>query len=337
MEYFSAEELVKNLCSINVETRYWMVRTMGGIFYDEFIKDGYIAIGYNEIKVEDLKLLHRDSNMSREILMKLFSDRAPEIENPSYYISQLIRFTFDLNVGDVVISPGQNSDQISFGIIESTMYEESRGVHLEGRCPFEKRIRVRWVKHTSKERLNPNLKLIFNSSHIITDCSHYSPYIDSLLNDFYEKDDEIHLVLRINKESDINPLEFFSLSKLFTIVDGFCQEYNIDDGDDVIAMKIQMESPGEVRLNSKNKVKMWALALAILCLNGGGIKIESIGLDISTKGLFNNINDYLDRKVDRESQEAITNALKSLEIKTPGDFEKIISFQKTVNEKRNTY
>ena len=36
------------------QCRFWMIRTKGGHFYDEFLKNGYIAIGLNFINKSNL-------------------------------------------------------------------------------------------------------------------------------------------------------------------------------------------------------------------------------------------------------------------------------------------
>lgn len=53
MEYFNFEDLVGDLKNLNEEQKYWMVRTMGGAYYGEFIRGNYIAVGYNNISLGD--------------------------------------------------------------------------------------------------------------------------------------------------------------------------------------------------------------------------------------------------------------------------------------------
>ena len=40
--------------NVSHNVHYWMVRTMGGEYYHEFIEKDFIAIGYNEIALSEL-------------------------------------------------------------------------------------------------------------------------------------------------------------------------------------------------------------------------------------------------------------------------------------------
>lgn len=125
--------------SIDSEAKYWMVRTMGGDFYKEYVEDGFIAIGYNEITLQDLIQLPESDSLSREIIEAKLKNNNQELKNTSYPASQLLRFMREMNIGDFVIVPAKNSQYVSFGIITSDVYEaEDRFLHLEGLCPYAK-------------------------------------------------------------------------------------------------------------------------------------------------------------------------------------------------------
>ena len=82
------------------------------------------------------------------------------------------------------------------------------------------------------------------------------------------------------------------------------------------------------------------LALGILFINGGGLKIHygDLDIDLSTQGIFKSYSEYLDRKMDREMKESIKNSLDSLQIKTPKDFLKAsIELYKVQSSKRKEY
>ena len=310
--------------SINSEVKYWMMRTMGGDFYKEFVEDGFIAIGYNEITTEDLKALPESDNLSKDVLATKLKDRNENITNAGYPASQILKFYRDMKIGDFVVVPGRSSHYVSFGIITSDVYEaEDKYLHSADLCPFAKRRTVNWKKSTVKFKLNPSLQLMFNSRHIISGVDDYAQYIDSLLNDFYVKDDETHLVLRINTEGDINAGNFFAIYKIFEIVDNFCVEYGIPETTANLVMKIQLESPGNVRLSSKHLLILGLVGLSILSINGGGLKINAgnFNFDLSTDGLIGMYNEYLDREVDRDLKESIKSSLDSLDMSTPQNME----------------
>ncbi len=326
--------------SINSEVKYWMMRTMGGDFYKEFVEDGFIAIGYNEITTEDLKALPESDNLSKDVLATKLKDRNENITNAGYPASQILKFYRDMKVGDFVVVPGRSSHYVSFGIITSDVYEaEDKYLHSADLCPFAKRRTVNWKKSTVKFKLNPSLQLMFNSRHIISGVDDYAQYIDSLLNDFYVKDDETHLVLRINTEGDINAGNFFAIYKIFEIVDNFCVEYGIPETTANLVMKIQLESPGNVRLSSKHLLILGLVGLSILSINGGGLKINAgnFNFDLSTDGLIGMYNEYLDREVDRNLKESIKSSLDSLDMSTPQNMEYAVKLLEELNNSREKY
>lgn len=84
MEYFNFEDLVGDLKNLNEEQKYWMVRTMGGAYYGEFIRGNYIAVGYNNISLGDLQHLPETDNAAKEVLKAMFHHRYPDIRNSGY-------------------------------------------------------------------------------------------------------------------------------------------------------------------------------------------------------------------------------------------------------------
>lgn len=341
MEYSELENLIGDIKQINAGQKYWMVRTMGGEFYKEFVHEGFIAVGYNEITLQDINLLSKEEKKARKSLKVMVKSRYPNLKSSGYAAAQILRFSRNIKEGDIVVAPSSGAHHIAFGVIQSTMYEEKEIKHStkELVCPFRKRFKVDWKYTCRRSLLSPNLQLMFVSRHILSDITSYASYIDSVMHDFYEKDEEMHLVLRIRTEKDININSFFELDKLFRLTEQFCQENGIKGSANDVIMKIQMESPGRLRLSSKQKMFIWLTALGILMINGGGLKIESkvFKLDLSTNGLINNYNDFMDRKVDQSVKLSIKNALDSLDIRTPNDFQSAINLLHEQNAIRKQY
>lgn len=348
MEYLDIEKLLKDVKTVNTQSKYWMVRSMGGDYYHEFISRGYVAIGYNEISLNEVKFaLSKGEKASEQlrgtidskIAQGLLKDEKGEDANSQYITPQILKFCKDIQKGDIIVIPGKNSNKLAIARIESDVYEEKNIPRLEGVCQFVKRRKIKLIRTLLRTNLSPKMQLMFNSRHIVSNLDAYAPYIDSCVSDFYEKDDEVHLVLRIKTVEDINAQEFFSLYKLFQITEQFCKKNDIDGAATEMIMKVQMESKGDLRLSTKNKAFMWLVALTILGINGGGLKVqtESFSLDLSTDGLVEKYSDYLDREVERDMKQSIKNALDSLEISTPEDFKAAIDLQHELNSNREKY
>ena len=315
-----------------------MVRTMGGDYYEEFDKEGFVAIGYNEITRHEINKLDADWNKAnvqlREKVKKLF----PDVPRPGHIASQLLRFCRSIKPGDLILVPSHSSYRVSICRVTGSVYDNVKDGN--GKCPFIKRLPIEVVKHTTRLDLPPKAQLMFNSRHPISDISGYAPYLDNAISDFYSKSDEFHLVLKINTTEDVSTYSFYALDKIFGIIDGFCGEQNIANQKNDVILKVQMESPGNLHFISSNKIKIAIVALIILAINGGGFKLDygDMHIDLSTNGFIKNLSEYLDRKTDRETKESIKNALDSLEINTPKAFQDAaVELYKAQNNARNKY
>lgn len=334
------EKLNDYIQKVSETTGYWMVRTMGGDYYEEYDQNGFVAIGYNEITLNEIRNLDHNINKAniqlREKVKRLF----PNIARPGHIASQLLRFCRSIKPGDIILLPSHASYKVSICRVTGAVYDEGNAREGNGECPFIKRLPIEIVKHTTRLDLPPKAQLMFNSRHPISDISNYAQYLDNTVCDFYSKSEELHVVLKINTDNNVATTTFYNIEKIFEIANGFCQENNIPFEYDDVVLKVQMESKGCLHFISKNKNKLAIAVLGILFINGGGLKIEygKFKLDLSTDGLFKAYSEYMDRKVDRETKEVIKKSLDSLEIATPKDFqEAAIELYKAQNQAREKY
>lgn len=328
--------IVKSLTkSIEGDRQYWLVRTMGGDFYKQYVNGEYIAIGYNEVSKEDIETIIKTGEKAQELLKEKIKiiDIDEEI-NESYAAAHLLKFHKDMKIGDVVVIPARNSKNIQIGYIDSDVYEDKKTVYFTGNCPFIKRRKVEWIKEVSRDKLNPKLQLMFGSRHIISNIGDYSEYIDTFLNDFYIKDDKGYLVLRVKNENDIAANDLTLIADLLHFVDDFSKENNLETSSDDLNIKLSVQSPGDILFYATQPGSLILIGLLIVLITGGGIKAEKIGLDIGTKGLITAINEWLDRKKDRKAKEAIIKKLNNLEIEDPKD---LLEFLKETKNPRDSY
>jgi Uncharacterized conserved protein len=329
--------------NVDQEAKYWMVRTMGGRYYKNFSDDGYIALGYNEIDLKSINALPRDLKVSKLALDTIVKDRLDssdekEERNIGYISSMILKFCMEMKKGDYVIIPSYSSKLINIGIIAGETYEYT-GPAITGakQCDFKKRRPIQWLKVMPKSSMHPAIQLMMTSRHPITDIGDYARYIDSTLKDFYIKNNESNLILRIDTKEEIKMTDFFGLYKLLELSEKICAENGFDDKANDVSIKVLMESPGVVHLIAKTAKILFAAGLLTVCLTGGGLNIDSIGLDLSTKGLIESISNYMDRKEDRAIKESIKQSLDSLQIRTPQDLETSIKLLNTINKTRNSY
>lgn len=335
MEYLEFDSLIHALNNINNTRKYWMIRTMSGSYYGDFTRNNYVAVGYNDITLDYLQHLPVTENEAKEQLKIKFSEKYPTIKNTGYPVAQILRFTRDIKIGDVVIIPSSSATHVAIGLVKSDLYEEKNPViDSEHHCEFTKRRQIDWHYYGRRSFLPPNLQLMFTSRHILSDVTNYAAYVDSVINDFYIKDEIYNLVLRIRTQKDVSLDDFCDLKAISILIDNFCRMHGIPS-DGSLTMKIQMESPGWLKLSTKIWIILLLFGMFIVFINGGGIKYKD--LDIHTDGLIGEINNFLDREADRELVKAAARAIDSLQIKKPEDIQPIIDILKAKNEGRDKY
>lgn len=336
MTDYSFSDILNAISAISSQRKYWMVRTMAGAYYADFIRNNYIAIGYNEISLQQLNNLPQSNKQAKDALKALYEDAYPENRSSGHPVSQLLRFAREVRIGDIVIIPSESAMHVAIGVITSEMYEvEELDPDVDNRCQFKKRMRVDWKSFSRRKKLSPSLQMMFVSRHPISDVTSYAPYIDSQICDCYLKDEEMNLVLKISTRRNVDWDDFFNLKALTVFTEEFCRYSNLNFGEAPIHMKIQMESPGSLRLSSLSTGKLLLVGLIVIALSGGGIRCERIGLDMSTGGvpaIIEAISDYKDRAADRQLVDAAVRAMDSLKIQAPTDLMEALRVRNEIRE-----
>ena len=335
--------LFDEIITVEKDTHYWLIRTMGGDFFYEYISRGYIAIGYNEITLNEIKFASTFGEKAGEQLkniietkeaLKKQSNDEEEI-NAQYATTQLLKFYRDIQIGDVIVIPGRNSDDIAFAKIESGVYEELNVSKLEGVCNFVKRRKIHLLHKTTRTGLNPKLQLMFNSRHIVSNVDGYASYIDNSISDFYAKDGYTNLVLRVKEEDDLRASDFGIVPALVELVKDFSEENNLDINIDDIKAKMCVQSPGDILMFATSWEGITLIGLFILLLKNGELSCsKESGFKIKVGDLLQSISDFLDRRRDRKFKKAMQEKLEKMKIETPED---LIAIMKEFNEKRKRY
>lgn len=109
MENIIQESIIRNLPQFDPNTKYWLVRGEGGIFYDDFLINNYIAIGWNEISAEEV-----DQNVwnSDTIRAKLISENGLAFNSKNKRkmgsaAKQMIKFQNDIRPGHIILVPSK--------------------------------------------------------------------------------------------------------------------------------------------------------------------------------------------------------------------------------------
>lgn len=320
----SINRFYENVPVISSSKRYWLVRTLSGELYDTFISSNYISIGYNEVSLQTVSDINRrfsDENDKIRNLKNVITDIYPSESRPGLIAGQILKFSYDIKAGDVVIIPSKYSSRISFGIVEETPLIAIDYDRL-GMDDFFRRKRVRWVKEVSRNRLEPLLFKMFFSHNTINDVSKYGDLIEATLNNYFIKDDEEYVVFKVNKKEDIGAIDLFQLGfYMLKLTETFFRENGLEFDINDFDVKTNLNSEGNLKLKTKFMGGAIILALIALGINGGGgtVTFGDLEVELQTDGLIQKIIDYRDREFDREMVREIRESMDSLQIEDPND------------------
>ncbi|MDK2816210.1 MAG: restriction system protein [Moorella sp. (in: firmicutes)] len=311
---------------------YWLIRTEGGKYYEEFVAEGFVAIGWNEVAdLNEIKRAREDITVKERILETIKKLRDPDnpeqtISRPGLVFNQIDRFINDIKPGDVVLIPSKDSLLVDFGIVQSEAYIEKVNLDEleEERCPFIKRRRIKWVLRENRHRLDPYLFQLLNSHYAVSRAHYYAPYIDRTLNSFFVKGNQGHLVIRVRKKEKIYAHQLIHLiNLLLSLVDLYNEatKSTIDKND--IEIKINVQSPGPIEFIAPMlTIAIIGYGLAIFVL-GGRLKTPFFEIEFP-EGLADKIMKFGDWYYEHRSniqvaQKAreIEAALHALEAKIP--------------------
>jgi hypothetical protein len=330
MPQLTLQEILAQLPEINPNRRYWLVRTQGGEYYNAFVKGGYVAIGYDKITLSDIKAGNTKNDTGVKILSAIISKKYKQDEEgrPTHSASQLIKFAYTIKKGDIVLIPSENSSEITFGEVTDNHAYLARGVQLVN-CPFKKRKKVKWLKKVYRDSLDPNLYKLMFSHHTISDGDSYAQYIDAMLDSFFVKNKQAHIVIGVQSKKDINARELFEMGLYsLELLDDFCQQESLPYNGNDVSVKIELQSPGSIELVGWTVASIVLVGLIIVGLAGGGFGYkDSKGTQVALKsdGIIERMRKYLNSKGKRDNmKKLLKDHLENLDIKDPEDLIKVL-------------
>jgi restriction system protein len=290
---------------IPTDQQYWFVRTNSGDYYDDFVNEGFIGIGWNKITFEDF-------NINRP-LGDVVKERYPDTIKYNHVAKQIDTFSRGIKKGDIVLIPSTKSTFIHFGIVQDNeAYEEEEipveledidnhpelEFNFEGVCPYKKRRRVNWIDVKKRDKLDPQLYRLIYSQQTITDAKPYSVFIERALYDFFIKGDKCHMVLHVERKGDIkgNHLVPF-MADILNIANS-----NLEENEDGVDLKVRVQSEGTIELIGLIPTIIFA-SVAIVGILGGRAKF--LGMEIDTPGIMGRILEWKgkNQEINRQNQQ----------------------------------
>lgn len=282
-DYFEAFKVIK----IDDKTNFWMIRTKRGVFFDEYVRDGFIAIGWNNIKSEHLsEVLNSDrKKVLKEEIQKQYLEKTPGAS-----LNKCIRFFSEVKEGDIAMIVGKNKtvfatigeyyeeNDPSFTVdLEKDLHRKIDNNLLGGenpKCPYIKRRKISAIKEiTLNDKINPYLfKAMAVNRHSLSDLHDYAEIILSNCYDMFVYGDKLTITFRVNQEEDINALTManfvINITKLFD-----------NSNPESIYIKTTLHSPGDIILQIKDWVIDNPMFLPVLYASIFGAEIGEVKLN----------------------------------------------------------
>lgn len=270
------EELVKQVKEISEKTDYWFVRTDYGQYFDTYYENGFIAIGWNNITLEDLKNPN-DNKIRKKLLIteKLDPNKASTKGTLTGIINKLRSFV-SLKKGDIIVMPSRNSSRYAFGIVQSSQVEIDFDKRKD--CDYYKRKKVKWVTMKNTSQLDPNFFTMRFTQHTISRIDDYSPFIDNVISSLYRKNNNTHFVLDIKTTKDINVNSLVSLiDNIQVLINEINKNFNLGEQIDNNSIRLHLQSPGQIEFKlpiGKSLITLAAI-LSLTCCNDDKEQLQS--------------------------------------------------------------
>jgi len=277
------ENYLSHIPEINVKKEYWFVRTEHGEYYKTFKSNDFIAIGWNEITIEDInKSFNNQESIKSKIALlsrKKEEDRAKKIgekvdvrniidlidkrgKMKATTIVNKLQIFSKLKRGDIVVIPNDGSSVLSFGIVDDDyIYIDS---NKSNNCNFSKRRKVKWICEKRFNDLDKAFFVLKRNMHAISSIkTELAEHIDRVMNNVYFKDGYGYYVVRVKKQTDIPAKDLFELgADLMEILKLINDRGGYNESINNTIIKISVQSKGDFLL--KGEIGKCIIALAFV-------------------------------------------------------------------------
>ena len=272
---------ILDIPSIKNDTNFWMVRAKRGFFFDEFIRNEFIAIGWNSVTKA---MISQNLTRSQSDRLKASIKATYDESKPGTSLNKCIRFCYELKAGDIAVIVDNN--RIAFAYIGEYYEEQSPTLTVELEkevhqqiakanpnvdkfdCPYIKRRKISVIKVLSADdTISPYLQsAIARNWHSLSDLNEYSDLVLSGCFDTYIFRDKLTVTFRVRTKDEINVLD---LSNFVLCAAKLLSE----DHPERVHVKTTLHSPGDIILQIGDFFQQNPLLLPICCMAIFGGKI----------------------------------------------------------------
>ena len=232
----AADTVVSSIPQISETTNFWMVRSKQGVFYNEYVAGGYIAIGWNSLTEAVLSGSHDDDHHKQILKDNNYPDKMPGTA-----LNKCRRFIDEIKSGDIAMIVGRS--EIAFATIGDYFevnLDTTTGTYLGLNCPYKKRRHISIISKVDLSSAPPMVyKCLVSNRHSLSSLNEYADAILSCCYDLSVYSNRLIIKYHIRQPRDINPFDFslFTLSMADLISDDqreLTGKYNLNSEGDVV-------------------------------------------------------------------------------------------------------
>lgn len=240
--------LEMDFLNIPDDTKYWFVRAGSKAeFFQDFNYNNYIAIGDNEIKLNELKAIENKYRVTDEAIRQQYknkfnekyvslfekstrynsmskSEQAEEIEkirrSSTIAANKTALFIENMNIGDYILVPYKRSELFLLGIVISDVFDDPIDHAYFGKdfeysiCDYEKKRRIVWLKEIALSELPESLLWIQTGHKAIFDITKNANDINPIISSQYIYKGLLNLRVDVGTHEKINSRTWLNYQSL---------------------------------------------------------------------------------------------------------------------------
>ena len=236
---------------ISSETNFWMVRTKQGYFFEEFIREEFIALGWNII-TKNTDFSENNNETLKETIKSMYGDKVPQLA-----INKCRNFIDKVKENDIIVIPNAGSKRIAFARVGEYYEEDIEDVKeieivkkienkevqiLDVQCPYKKRRKIKILRIVDANRINYHLFRAITNYHGISNLDDYGKMILDSIYPIYCYEGLCSFQVLVNTTKEIKT------KHLLKLINGMNKCIIMLTKSDDISSTINLNSPGNISM-----------------------------------------------------------------------------------------
>jgi len=302
-------------------TRFWMIRTKKGYFYNEFVSQKFVALGWNEILLDNY---NADEETLKEHIKNIYGDKRPGLA-----VNKCKNFISQIKEGDILVIPNEGSRKITFAKAGAYYEKESCTTDAEIdviykidnrelliddiECPYKKRRNIEILRTVENIGINYHLISAISSYHGLCNFDEYATLILDCIYDIYSFRNDISMSINVTKKEAIRPREITNL--MYGLTEYLCAIVP----EECLETTINLNSPGKVKIALKKianvlDARCWCFLGILVVITGGSVKDAELPGVVKVIQDFRTMNVYIRQQEANLESQLLDNELKSIEV-----------------------